>query len=589
MSYDFDRFLRYDELIAWLHELAAAHPDLVAVETYGTQPRGPRPVARHGHRLVDRRPRHQAGALGRRQHPRRRADRPRSPPARCCSTSSTATRPATRSSRRRCATRTFYVVPTGQPRRRRVGARRPAPVPPVEHPALAVAPTPTAGPALHVEDVDGDGRILQMRIADPDGAWMPHPDDARLLVPVPLAGARRSTPRATGCSTRARSSDYDGFTIPTPRPPEGLDLNRNFPAGWGTGVPGSGDHPLSEPEIDALVRAIVARPNVCGYNAFHTSGGVLLRPSSTRPDSTLPPVDVWAWKQLGEVGTALTGYPVHSVYEDFTWDKSETMSGAADDWAYEHLGVSTAGRRSSGTSSHAATGDAGSRRDFVVHSARPTTQALAVLRWATSTRPASYVDWYPFEHPQLGPVELGGWHVPRRRGRTRPLDLLTRRGRAARRVRRRPGPGLAVPGDPPHRPPSTSAAARGGSRSASPTPAGCRRRCRRGRPQATSCRPIVAEVGGEGVDVRRRRRPASSSASSAGRGTMRFAVRPRRHARPAPRHLGRAGRTRRRGHGDRPPRPGRPRRDEPGPRGQRPGSESGFGRPCDRYPDRNDC
>ena len=39
-------------------------------------------------------------------------------------------------------------------------------------------------------------------------------------------------------------------------------------------MPGSGDHPLSEPEIDALVRAIVARPNICGYNAFHTSGGV---------------------------------------------------------------------------------------------------------------------------------------------------------------------------------------------------------------------------------------------------------------------------------------------------------------------------
>ena len=65
---------------------------------------------------------------------------------------------------------------------------------------------------------------------------------------------------------------------------------------------GSGDHPLSEPEIDALVRAIVARPNVCGYNVLHTSGGVLLRPSSTQPDSTLPPKDLWAWKQLGASG-----------------------------------------------------------------------------------------------------------------------------------------------------------------------------------------------------------------------------------------------------------------------------------------------
>src|SRR5690606_34681840 len=118
------------------------------------------------------------------------------------------------------------------------------------------------------------------------------PDDARLLIPVPLDGVPAGTVRYR-LLTEGTIQDHDGFTIPTPRPPEGLDLNRNFPAGWGTKVPGSGDHPLSEPEIAALVRAIVARPNICGYNAFHTSGGVLLRPSSTAPDSALPPADLW--------------------------------------------------------------------------------------------------------------------------------------------------------------------------------------------------------------------------------------------------------------------------------------------------------
>ena len=32
------------------------------------------------------------------------------------------------------------------------------------------------------EDIDGDGRILQMRIEDPNGAWKVHPDDPRLMV-----------------------------------------------------------------------------------------------------------------------------------------------------------------------------------------------------------------------------------------------------------------------------------------------------------------------------------------------------------------------------------------------------------------------
>ena len=32
-----------------------------------------------------------------------------------------------------------------------------------------------------------------------------------------------------------------------------------------------------------------------------------------------------------------------------------------------------------------------------------------MLRWADEHAPDEFVPWYPFEHPQLGPVELGGW------------------------------------------------------------------------------------------------------------------------------------------------------------------------------------
>jgi len=35
---------------------------------------------------------------------------------------------------------------------------------------------------LHGEDVDGDGRILQMRLKDPYGNWKPHPEEPQLLV-----------------------------------------------------------------------------------------------------------------------------------------------------------------------------------------------------------------------------------------------------------------------------------------------------------------------------------------------------------------------------------------------------------------------
>jgi Zinc carboxypeptidase len=401
----FDRFIRYDELSTSLRALADEHPQLVAVEEYGRSYEG-RPLL-----LVtvtdtttgahDTKPAHWvdanihavevtggAAALHLLHHLVTAAER-----------NDSLALEALR-------TRTFYVVPRVNP----------------DGVEAALADSPTfrrssmrpwpygdrhRWPGLLAHDIDGDGRVLSMRIADDNGAWIEHTDDPRVMVPVPPDGGVPAGVQRYRLLTEGTISDYDGFTVPTPSPPEALDMNRNFPAGWGTEVRGSGDHPLSEPEIDALVRAIVARPNICGYNAYHTHGGVLLRPSSTVSDSKLAPGDVWTWKELGARGTALTEYKVHSVYEDFTWDKDETMSGAADDWAYEHLGVF------SWTTEfwdviHAATG---TRSSTDIWYTGPTAEEeLAVATWSDQYG-EYYVRWKPFDHPQLGPVELGGANV----------------------------------------------------------------------------------------------------------------------------------------------------------------------------------
>ena len=71
-------------------------------------------------------------------------------------------------------TRTFYVVPRVNPDGAEAGLadgrfRR-----------SSVRPYPREEPrdGLHREDVDGDGRVLFMRMRDPNGSWKPHPDDA---------------------------------------------------------------------------------------------------------------------------------------------------------------------------------------------------------------------------------------------------------------------------------------------------------------------------------------------------------------------------------------------------------------------------
>ncbi len=183
---------------------------------------------------------------------------------------------------------------------------------------------------------------------------------------------------------------------------------------------GSGDHPLSEPEVDALVRgrSPPARTSAATTPTTPTAGCSSGR-AAPRPTSALPTLDVWAWKQLGARGTDLTSYRVHSVFEDFTWDKDETMSGAADDWAYEHLGVY--GWTTEFWDRDCMCYRASGRRPTSGTSGPTPEQERAVVRWADEPRPAPYVAWYPFEHPQLGRVELGGvdfmyvWSNPPRR------------------------------------------------------------------------------------------------------------------------------------------------------------------------------
>jgi hypothetical protein len=414
-------------LVDWLGQLAAAHPDLVTVESYGRSYQGRElllaTVTDTASGSHDTKPAHWVDAS-------------------IHAVELTATVAACRLLKRlvdgwttgdetitrALRTRTFYVVPRVNPDGAEWAlADRP------QFRRSSVRPWPHGDahrwPGLHEQDIDGDGRILQMRQPDPDGPWVLHPDDARLLVPVPLSGVADGVMRYRVLD-EGIIEDFDGFSVPSPSAPEGLDLNRNYPAGWGPKVPGAGDHPLSEPEIDALVRAIVARPNVCGFNAFHTSGGVILRPSSTMPDSKLPPSDVWTWKQLAAIGTELTGYPSHSVFEDFTWDTSETMSGASDDWAYEHLGV-FGWTTEFWDIVHAATGEKQSTHFW--YTGPTDAERLAVLHWLDADadadaaslpfgagsattgsfdeRTRGFVDWYPFEHPQLGPVELGGWNA----------------------------------------------------------------------------------------------------------------------------------------------------------------------------------
>jgi murein tripeptide amidase MpaA len=259
---------------------------------------------------------------------------------------------------------------------------------------------------LKREDVDGDGRVLTMRIRDADGPWKVADEDSRLLV--------RRDPAETGGTyyrllPEGRLDHYDGSLIQLQPRKEQLDLNRNFPAGWRQEHEqfGAGPFPVSEAEVQAAVKFVTSHPNITGAVAFHTYSGVLLRPFSHQADDQLPADDLWTYQKIGARGTELTGYPNISVFHDFRYHPKEVITGAFDDWMYDHVGVFAWTVEIWSPQRQAGIGDYKFIEWYREH---PVADDLKLLKWNDEVLGGKgFVHWYPFEHPQLGPVELGGW------------------------------------------------------------------------------------------------------------------------------------------------------------------------------------
>ena len=258
---------------------------------------------------------------------------------------------------------------------------------------------------LTVEDVDGDGRMLMMRVPDPHGTYKPCPDEPRLMVPREPGefGGQyyRVMPEGT-------LQHFDGVKIRVNPDREGLDLNRNFPAYWRQEFEqqGAGPYPTSEPEVRAMVDFITKHPNIGAAVSFHTHSGVILRPMGTQSDDDMTPEDLWQYKRFSDIGAKLTGYPAISIFHDFKYHPKQVITGTQD-WVYEHLGALFWTVEIWAPNKEAGITDYPWIEWYRDH---PVEDDKKLLKWSDEQCGGqAHVDWYPFEHPQLGPVELGGW------------------------------------------------------------------------------------------------------------------------------------------------------------------------------------
>ncbi len=257
---------------------------------------------------------------------------------------------------------------------------------------------------LYPADVNGDGWCLQMRVEDPEGEWKASAKDARLL-------SKRQPKDEKGPFYRVYPEglirNYDGGPVKMAPPQHNLDFNRNWPSNWEVTQDGAGPYPLCEPENRAMADFWRFHPNLCGVMTYHTFSGVIIRTFVTKPDEEFDNRDLAVYRAIGKIGSEITGYDAVSVFEGLTGDKKNPRHGNSKDWWYQDLGAYVFCIELWSLANHAGIkvtdymGFLGSRSEE---------DDLKLLAYNDKELGGKgFAPWTPFDHPQLGKVEIGGW------------------------------------------------------------------------------------------------------------------------------------------------------------------------------------
>jgi hypothetical protein len=265
-----------------------------------------------------------------------------------------------------------------------------------------------ASPTWRPCDVDGDGQARVMRRQDPAGDFVQCPGDTDLMLPRRI----EDPPPYYTLHPEGVIEGWDGITIP----PSGFvsdtetDMNRNFPYDWAPEhiQQGAGAFPASEPESRAVTEFVTKRPYIFAWINFHTFGGVYIRPLGHLPDKEMNLSDLALYRQIGEWTEAFAGYPMVSGFEEFTYEPTKPLRGELSSFAYGQLGaISMVCEiwdfwRQAGLTV---------LRPFVWNYQRRTRDdILTMARWDREQNSGRVIGvWRPFNHPQLGAVEIGGY------------------------------------------------------------------------------------------------------------------------------------------------------------------------------------
>lgn len=268
------------------------------------------------------------------------------------------------------------------------------------------------------DDINQDGRILTMRVPAADGGYALDAIDPRVMRqrrPGERGGVYYHLFPEGRIDRQAEGGALSVWAHAKRARRQGMDFNRNFPIRWAgeQGQSGAGPFPLSEPELRNLAAFIHRHHNVAAYVALHTSGGVILRQPSTGDDTVLSETDRLLFTRIADMGAEVSGYFAGSNYRIFaTGHEKVLMPGAADDWMYDHFGVLGFTVEIWNLPKHAGArgyAELGVRRLMELTPDDETEDDRKIVQWVSQEIPEEgFFAWTPFEHPDFGPVEIGG-------------------------------------------------------------------------------------------------------------------------------------------------------------------------------------
>lgn len=250
-------------------------------------------------------------------------------------------------------------------------------------------------------DLNGNNVIEQIRKYVPgEGNLRISHADPRILEPVP-AGERGDY-----VMLGMEGIDDDGDGLVNEDGPGSYDGNRNWGTDWQPEYiqGGAMDYPYQLPEARSVNDFLLAHPNIAGVQSYHNSGGMILRGPGAEAMGEYPREDVAVYDRLGKQGERMLPYYRYIVI----WSGLYTVHGGFIDWTSDGLGILSFSNELWSGEQYFNSPELKQQQEQDPDS--PISPERARYFFDDHLEFGDeYIEWAPFDHPEYGKVEMGGW------------------------------------------------------------------------------------------------------------------------------------------------------------------------------------